>query len=172
MKRVLAAARAIVSSNSPEDETFIVRFISSDKIESVHEFTRDKDALLKVLKDFYTEGGQTAIIDALYVSADYLAQKRSNSGDGRRNVLVLITDGEERGSSYKLTELLTSLREKQIQVYSLAYPNRVREHSREKYEKALKLLNTLVQETGGKLLTVEESSEFEVKTGELINLLR
>src|SRR4030095_17164846 len=44
--QVLDAAKTIINSNKKGDETFLERFISSDKIETVTDFTPSKDALL------------------------------------------------------------------------------------------------------------------------------
>ena len=62
---VIDAGKTIINSNKPGDETFLVRFISSDKIETVQDFTANKDALIDGIDGFYVEGGQTAVIDAV-----------------------------------------------------------------------------------------------------------
>ncbi|HEX7296032.1 MAG TPA: VWA domain-containing protein, partial [Pyrinomonadaceae bacterium] len=66
---VIDAGKTIVNANKPGDETFLVRFISSDKIETVQDFTANKDALIDGLDSLYVEGGQTAVVDAVYLSA-------------------------------------------------------------------------------------------------------
>jgi len=43
---VIDAGKTIVNANKPGDETFLIRFISSDKIETVQDFTANKDALI------------------------------------------------------------------------------------------------------------------------------
>jgi hypothetical protein len=57
----------IVRSNTPSDETFIVRFISSDKIETVQEPTSDKTLLLTGLND--DQGKRIAILRLGYSTA-------------------------------------------------------------------------------------------------------
>src|SRR5690348_15858013 len=42
---------------------------SSDMIETVQDFMSNKEALMDGLDNFYVEGGQTAVIDAVYRSA-------------------------------------------------------------------------------------------------------
>ena len=69
LQSVIDAGKTIINSNKPGDETFLVRFISSDKIETVQDFTANKEMLLDGLDSFYVEGGQTAVIDAVYLSA-------------------------------------------------------------------------------------------------------
>ncbi|HEU4875039.1 MAG TPA: VWA domain-containing protein, partial [Pyrinomonadaceae bacterium] len=64
LQSVIDAGKTIINANKPGDETFLVRFISSDKIETVQDFTASKEQLLDGLDSFYVEGGQTAVIDA------------------------------------------------------------------------------------------------------------
>src|SRR4051812_25107172 len=46
LQAVIDAGKSIINSNKPGDETFLVRFISSDKIETVQDFTPNKDLLM------------------------------------------------------------------------------------------------------------------------------
>src|SRR5205807_9124067 len=88
---VIDAAKSIINSNKPGDETFLVRFISSDKIEQVLDFTSKKDDLLDSLDTFYIEGGQTAVIDAVYVTAEHVAEyKKGGVNDRRRRALIVV----------------------------------------------------------------------------------
>src|SRR4029078_12821630 len=70
LQALIDAGKTIINSNRAGDETFLVRFISSDKIETVQDFTPSKDLLIDGLDSLYVEGGQTAIIDAVYLSAE------------------------------------------------------------------------------------------------------
>jgi len=73
LQSVIDAGKTIINSNKSGDETFLVRFISSDKIETVQDFTPDKELLMDGLDSLYVEGGQTAIIDAVYLTAEHVA---------------------------------------------------------------------------------------------------
>ena len=46
LQSVIDAGKTIINSNKPGDETFLVRFISSDKIETVQDFTANKELLM------------------------------------------------------------------------------------------------------------------------------
>src|SRR6185436_5558587 len=76
LQSVIDAGKTIINSNKKGDQTFLVRFISSDKIETVQDFTDNKDLLMDGLDSFYIEGGQTAIIDAVYLSAEHVSEYR------------------------------------------------------------------------------------------------
>src|SRR5215467_4366226 len=69
MPTVIEAAKVIIMNRRPEDEILVLRFISSEKIEKMVDFTGDEKALLTALTQVRIEGGQSAIIDALYIAA-------------------------------------------------------------------------------------------------------
>jgi VWFA-related protein len=168
LKYINASAAAIINSNAPGDETFIIRFISSDKIEPIQDLTQDKVKLVNSLRGLQTEGGQTAIIDGVYLAAQSLAEKSSNT----HHALVLITDGDERSSYYKLDFLLSYLRQKQIPVFILAYVHSVKtEQGSKRYEKALAFINTLANDSGGKVVIADTAKELPDKAAEIIYLL-
>ena len=170
LKYIAGAANKIIDANNPLDQTFIVRFISSDKIEVLQEFTSDKVKLLGSMNGLQIEGGQTAIIDAVYLGTQFLSQRTVNSKAPR--ALVLITDGDDRASYYKLDVLLASLHQNQIPVYILAYFNNVKkEQGSKRYEKAIAFVNRLAQESDGKVILAENGKEIEDKATDIIRLL-
>ena len=70
LEKVIEAGKIIIDTNRPDDETSIIRFVSSDKIEIQQDFTPNKNDLFDALDNLYIEGGQTAIIDAVYLAAE------------------------------------------------------------------------------------------------------
>jgi len=66
-KEVIEAAKTIVNNNKPGDETFLVRFVDSGHIETLQDFRSDKTALLGALDKLFTDLGQSAVTDALYL---------------------------------------------------------------------------------------------------------
>src|SRR5215472_8099398 len=104
-EQVISAAKTIINSNKKGDETFLERFISSDKIETVQDFTPSKDALMDGLDQLYVEGGQTAVVDGVYLAAEHVGEyRKGNQDDRRRRALIVITDGEDRNSYYNETQ--------------------------------------------------------------------
>jgi Ca-activated chloride channel family protein len=162
--KIIEAGKLIVSGGGPADETFLVRFISSDKIELAQEFTADKAALQDRIGTFKVEGGQTALIDALYHSAAYLAQRKPEEDvTRRRRALILVSDGEERGSHRRPEELIQFLRKADIQVFSIGVVSDLDEEGgyirKAPRAKAVELLEGLAKETGGRAFIVESPSE-------------
>src|SRR5215813_6016405 len=177
LQSVIDAGKTIINSNKTGDETFLVRFISSDKIETVQDFTPNKDLLMDGLDSFYVEGGQTAIIDAVYLSAEHVSEyKRGDEGDRRRRALIVITDGEDRNSFYKQEQLFARLREEDVQIFVIGFVNEldkeqgfIRKSSR---EKAVNLINKLATETGGRAFFPQSVAELPQIANEIIRDLR
>jgi Ca-activated chloride channel family protein len=177
LQAVIDAGKTIIDSNRAGDETFLVRFISSDKIETVQDFTPSKELLIDGLDSLYVEGGQTAIIDAVYLTAEHVAEyKRGNDSDRRRRALILITDGEDRSSFYSQEKLFARLREEDVQIYVIGF---VRELDRESSlirksprDKAVNLINKLATETGGRAFFPESLTELPQIANEIVRDLR
>ncbi|MCA1592927.1 MAG: VWA domain-containing protein [Acidobacteria bacterium] len=156
INQVIEAGKTIVGSNKPGDETFVVRFISSDEIKIMQDFTPDKQALNDALDDMFVEGGQTAVVDAVYLAAEHAAEHKKGNPleDKRRRALVLVTDGEDRASFYKTEQLFESLKEEDVQIFIIGFVNELDKEggfiSKSKRQKAMDLLNRMAKETGGR----------------------
>ena len=177
LQSVIDAGKTIINSNKKGDETFLVRFISSDKIETVQDFTANKDLLMDGLDSFYIEGGQTAIIDAVYLSAEHVSEyRRGDEGDRRRRALIVITDGEDRNSFYKQEQLFARLREEDVQIFVIGFINELDKDSgfirKSPREKATALINKLATETGGRAFFPESISELPQIANEIVRDLR
>lgn len=154
-----------------------MRFISSDKIETVQDFTPNRDLLMDGLDSLYVEGGQTAIIDAVYLTAEHVAEyKKGNDSDRRRRALIVITDGEDRNSFYHEPQLFQRLREEDVQIYVIGF---VRELDKEgglirksPRDKAVNLINKLATETGGRAFFPDSLSELPQIASEIVRDLR
>ncbi len=174
---VIEAGKSIINSNRPGDETFLVRFISSDKIETVQDFTANKELLTDGLDSFYVEGGQTAIIDAVYLSAEHVSEYRKGAdGDRRRRALIVITDGEDRNSFYKQEQLFARLREDDVQIFVIGFVNELDKEAgfirKSPRDKAINLINKLAEETGGRAFFPESVAELPQIANEIIRDLR
>jgi VWFA-related protein len=168
LKKIIEAGKIIVGTNRPKDESTVVRFVSRDKIEVVQDFTPNKNSLNDALDNLFVEGGQTAIIDAVYQTAKKVEQYQNSQKkeDVKLRALILISDGDDRGSSHKEQQLFELLRESQVQIYAVGF---ISDLSREsdaggvsRQEKAKTFLIRLAHETGGKVYfpnSMDELSE-------------
>ena len=177
LQSVIDAGKTIINANKTGDETFLVRFISSDKIETVQDFTANKDLLMDGLDSFYVEGGQTAIIDAVYLSAEHVSEyRRGDEGDRRRRALILITDGEDRNSFYKQEQLFAKLREEDVQIFVIGFVNELDKEAglirKSPRDKAVMLINKLATETGGRAFFPDSIADLPQIASEIIRDLR
>ncbi len=157
LANIIEAGKTIIGTNRPKDESAVIRFVSSDKIEIVQDFTSKKNLLNNGLNNLFVEGGQTAIIDAVYMAARKIGQYQNSAqkDDTRLRALIVVSDGDDRGSSHNEEELFKLLRESQVQIYAIGFVdnliNAPDAGGVNRWEKAKTLLNRLTQETGGKV---------------------
>ncbi|HVS83550.1 MAG TPA: VWA domain-containing protein [Pyrinomonadaceae bacterium] len=177
LNQVIDAAKTIINSNKRGDETFLERFIDRDKIENLQDFTSNKDLLLDAVENLYVEGGQTAVIDGIYLAAEHVAEyKKGSEDDRRRRALIVVTDGEDRASYYNESQLFQRLREEDVQIYVIGFVTEldadkgfIRKSPR---EKAVNLLNRIASETGGRAFYPQSISELPQVANEIVRDLR
>jgi Ca-activated chloride channel homolog len=136
------AALDLVQASNPQDEAFVVNF--SDEAFIDQEFTSDINKLRDGLSHIDSRGG-TALYDAVVASADKLV------ADARRpkQVLVIITDGEDNASTLNLEQTIRRVQELSgpvIYSVGLLFGD---ESSRADIRHARRALELLSTETGG-----------------------
>ncbi len=108
-----AAAVDLVDSSNPEDESVIVNF--SDEAYQDTDLTSNVSKLRDGLSRIGSHGG-TALYDAVIVSDNYLKEAASRP----KQVILIITDGQDNASGYTLEETVHRIQELQGQVvYSI-----------------------------------------------------
>ncbi len=178
IEKVIEASKIIINTNRPSDESSIVRFVSSDKIEIQQDFTTNKNDLFDALDSLYIEGGQTAIIDAVYLAAEKVDsyEKSRNPNDLKRRALVLVTDGEDRDSFYKEPQLYQLLHESDVQIFVIGFVNELSKEggfiSKSPQGKAKAFLERLATETGGKVYFPNNLSELNGIAQDIASELR
>jgi VWFA-related protein len=93
------SALDLIQASNPSDEAFVVNF--SDEAFIDQEFTSDVSKLRDGLGHIESRGG-TALYDAVVASADKLAEDAKRP----KQVLVLITDGEDNASTLNLEQTI------------------------------------------------------------------
>jgi len=132
----------LVLASNPQDEAFVVNF--SDEAFIDQEFTSDVSKLRDGLGHIESRGG-TALYDAVVASADKLV------ADAKRpkQVLVLITDGEDNASTLNLEQTIRRVQQLSgpvIYSIGLLFGD---EMSRSEVRHARRALEMLSTETGG-----------------------
>jgi Ca-activated chloride channel family protein len=177
INQVIDAAKTIINSNKEGDETFLLRFIDREKIETMQDFTSNKDDLIDAVDKLYVEGGQTAVVDAVYLAAEHVAEyKKNNDADRRRRALILVTDGEDRASFYNKEQLFQRLREEDVQIYVIGFVNELSSESglirKSGKEKAMDLLDRMAKETGGRVFYPKSVAELPAIADEITRDMR
>ncbi|HMG86282.1 MAG TPA: VWA domain-containing protein [Terracidiphilus sp.] len=136
------AALDLVEASNPEDEAFVVNF--SDEAYIDQDFTSTVNKLRDGLSHIESRGG-TALYDAVVASADKLV------ADAKRpkQVLVLITDGEDNASTLTLDQTIRRVQELSgpvIYTIGLLFGD---EMSHAEVRHARRALELLSNETGG-----------------------
>lgn len=156
LEAVVKAATNLVKAGRPGDEMAVIEF--KDQPELLEEFTGDINDVVDTLNGLVASR-QTAMLDALYLAADYA----NKEGKNRRKAVLVVTDGLDNDSYYKFGEVVNHLREIDVQIYLIGFINDLDKESglfkKSPKEKAEGLLNKLADETGGKAFFPREPSE-------------
>ena len=136
------SALDLIEASNKEDEAFVVNF--SDEAYIDQEFTGDMNKLRDGLSHIESRGG-TALYDAVVASADKLA------ADAKRpkQVIILITDGEDNASTLNLEQTIRRVQQlsgPMIYSIGLLFGD---EMSRSEVRHARRALEMLSTETGG-----------------------
>ncbi len=178
LEKVIEASKILVATNKPEDETIVIRFVSRDKITIEQPFTKNKTDLNDSLDNLFIEGGQTAIIDAVYLAAEKVSEYEQQRGkeDRKRRAIIVVSDGEDRDSYYSEAQLFEMLRETDVQIYAIGFVNELSKDSgfiaKSPQGKAKAFLQRLATETGGKAYFPNTTAELAGMAKEISSELR
>ncbi|MCY7347726.1 MAG: VWA domain-containing protein [Pyrinomonadaceae bacterium] len=164
---ITTASMTLVNNLRPQDETFLVRFVSSDKVEIWQDWTPSKKLLNDSLENLYVEDGASAVIDGLYLSASRLLE-REKIDRSKRSALILISDGEDRDSYYNQKELFDLLKTSDVQIFIIGLTQDLSDKSNESTKRknsktdSENFIKLLALKTGGAAFIVEgKNKEFE-----------
>ena len=153
---VVKAAINLAKQSRSGDEMAVIEF--KDQPELLEEFTQDVNDVIDTLNSLVASR-QTAMLDALYLAADYA----NKNGKNRRKAVLLVTDGLDNDSYYKFNEVVNHLREIEVQIYLIGFISDLDRDGglfkKSAKDKAETLLNKLAEETGGKAFYPREISE-------------
>jgi Ca-activated chloride channel family protein len=160
---VLRAGAALVAGKRAQDEMSVVRFVSRDRIELVRDFTRNRSALVAALDEMYLEGGHTALLEALYVTAETVVTRAP--GDNRNRFLIVITDGGERDPRTRLDEVLRYVQQHSVPIFVFGLTDAMSgdafDQVKGRRRGARELLERLARESGGHAVFPKKLAEFE-----------
>jgi Ca-activated chloride channel homolog len=136
------AALNFVKLSNPEDEEFLVDFSWEAFIDQ--DFTNSIDKLQQGL-GFIKSSGGTAIYDALVASADYLSKNAKHP----KQVLLVVTDGEDNASSATLEQTIRRIQDLDGPVIYCVGLLFGEDTDKRESRHARRVLETLAEQTGG-----------------------
>ena len=173
LQQAIDIAKAVIRNQAVDDEALVVRFVDSYKIETVQNFTTDKELLNDALDSLFVEGGQSAILDAIYLSAQSVAQHRAANGTYLRRAIIVITDGDERGSYYDTEAVLKLLQRVDVQVFAIVLNKSVpKSESQRPRIRMTDVLKQLAEQTAGRVFFPKSTAELQALPNELAKILR
>lgn len=137
-----SASLNLVRLSNPQDEAFLVDFSSEAYIDQ--DFTNNINKLQQGLSYIKSSGG-TALYDAVIASADYLAK----NGKRPKQVLLIVTDGDDNASSATLEQAIRRVQELDgpaIYCIGLLFGE---DTSRSESRHSREVLSELASQTGG-----------------------
>jgi len=162
---VNTAALDLVRASNPQDEAFVVNF--SDEAYIDQDFTSAINKLQDGLAHIDSKGG-TALYDAIVASADHLAQGAKRP----KQVLLVVTDGEDNASSLNLEQTIRRVQDLQGPVvYSIGLLFGDSGGGREA-RRAKRALQLLSSETGGTAYFPRSLSEVDQICAEVARDIR
>lgn len=161
-ERVITSASSVINGLKDGDKAFVVTFVDTPKIMLRQELTDDKAELLDAVENMFIEGGKTALIDAVLFASKYFDEHAKPLAESAR-ILVVITDGDERGSSASIDEAVRSLKGSGIRVLVLGL-----------YDEKIypKVIDRLVKETDGAKFVPKIPRETPAAVTSLITAIR
>jgi len=166
---VIKASVNLVKESRDKDEVAVIEF--KDQPVLLTEFTTDINDVIDTLQGLIASR-QTAMLDALYLAADYA----NKDGHNRRKAVILVTDGLDKDSYYKFNEVVSRLQELDVQVYLIGFTDDLSKDGSlfKKSEKtnAENLLNKLAGETGGTAFFPRELSQVHTIAQQISSDLR
>jgi len=167
---VTKAALAFMRASNPNDEVFLVGF--NDQVELIEDYTNDVDLISDDLNNAVVTGG-TALWDAIY-----LGVQKAQNGSRPKKALIVITDGEDKDSYYKLDEMVSKVQESDVQIYGIGFLNEVPDKglfghwTKTDPEKAHDALQRISDETGAKAFFPKSINDIHAIVSEIAFELR
>jgi VWFA-related protein len=160
-----AASLDLVKLSNPEDEAFLVDFSWEAFIDQ--DFTNSIDKLQQGLSYIKSSGG-TAIYDALVASADYLSKNAKHP----KQVLLIVTDGEDNASSATLEQAIRRIQDFDgpvVYCIGLLFGD---DTTKTESRHARRVLETLAEQTGGAAYFPKSVKDVDAITREVANDIR
>jgi Ca-activated chloride channel homolog len=149
VEKLEAAAREFAYEIYEGDKLLIVGY--DETAEIVADWTDDAKSIESALK-LFRKKGQPHLFDA----ATAVIDQALRATPGQKRVMVVISDGLDRGSSTSFDKILAELQRLDITVYAVQAQDRTRGAIRRDVPKPKQVIDKLVEGTGGAIFSIEE----------------
>jgi VWFA-related protein len=151
VEKLERAAREFAYEIFEGDKLLIVGY--DEEAEIVSDWTDDAKSIESSLK-LFRKKGQPHLFDA----ASAVMEQALRSMPGQKHVMVVISDGLDRGSKVSFEKTLSELQRLDITVYAVQAQDRTRGAIRRDVPKPKQVIDKLVEGTGGAIFSIEEPS--------------
>jgi Ca-activated chloride channel family protein len=149
IEKLEQAAREFAYEIYEGDKLLIVGY--DEQAEIVADWTDDAKSIESALK-LFRKKGQPHLFDA----ATAVIDQALRSTPGQKRVIVVISDGLDRGSKTPFEKILTELQRLDITVYAVQAQDRTRGAIRRDVPKPKQVIDKLVEGTGGAIFSIDE----------------
>jgi Ca-activated chloride channel homolog len=152
--RLEAAAREFAYEIFEGDKLLIVGY--DEQAEIVADWTDDAKQIESSLKSFRKKGDPHLFDSLKAVADDALLPLRASH---QKRVVVIISDGLDRGSKMRFENILAELQAQDITVYAVQAPDRTGGALRRDQPKPVQVVEKLVEGTGGRIFPINLPGE-------------
>ena len=149
IEKLEQAAREFAYEIYEGDKLLIVGY--DEQAEIVADWTDDAKSIETSLK-LFRKKGQPHLFDA----ATAVIDQALRATPGQKRVMVVISDGLDRGSKTTFDKILAELQKLDITVYAVQAQDRTRGAIRRDVPKPKQVIDKLVEGTGGAIFSIEE----------------
>ncbi len=149
VEKLEQAAREFAYEIYEGDKLLIVGY--DEQAEIVADWTDDAKAIDTALK-LFRKKGQPHLFDAVTAVID----EALRATPGQKRVIVVISDGLDRGSKTSFEKILSQLQSQDITVYAVQAQDRTRGAIRRDVPKPKQVIDKLVEGTGGVIFSIDE----------------
>lgn len=149
VERLEQAAREFAYEIYEGDKLLIVGY--DEQAEIVADWTDNAKSIESSLK-LFRKKGQPYLFDA----ASAVIDQALRATPGQKRVIVVISDGLDRGSKTSFEKILSELQKLDITVYAVQAQDRTRGALRRDVPKPKQVIDKLVEGTGGTIFSIDE----------------
>lgn len=149
VEKLEQAAREFAYEIFEGDKLLIVGY--DEEAEIVSDWTDDAKSIESSLK-LFRKKGQPHLFDA----ASAVIEQALRAMPGQKRVIVVISDGLDRGSKTSFEKILGELQRQDITVYAVQAQDRTRGAIRRDVPKPKQVIEKLVEGTGGLIFSIDE----------------